>query len=58
MKELIIIKCKAPEATAKEYPPTRYSVTLYGCGNCCRQIFRGMKFCPECGRRIKWERRS
>ena len=31
-------------------------VTWYFCcGECRRSIQQGWKFCPECGKRVKWE---
>ena len=29
--------------------------TNYTCGACGRMITRAYKFCPECGKKVKWE---
>ena len=42
------------QTQAKEYKPTRYSDTLYGCGACGQEIRTGEKTCPRCGRKIQW----
>ena len=39
---------------AKEYPPTRYSETLYGCGACGMELTGKPHYCGNCGQAIKW----
>ena len=40
----------------KKYPPTRYSDTTFGCRACGHELPEGKpRFCPECGRPVKWE---
>ena len=39
----------------KEYPPTRYSATTYGCGICGHELEKGHPhFCSNCGQAIDW----
>lgn len=41
---------KAQEAVE---PTWRLGVPF--CSNCGRQFMRGYKYCPDCGRAVKWE---
>jgi hypothetical protein len=43
-------KLKAQEAVE---PSWRRGIPF--CGKCCRQFGRGFKYCPDCGRAVKWE---
>ena len=43
------------EQYPKEYPPTRYSATTYGCGICGHELEKGHPhFCSNCGQAIDW----
>jgi len=44
----------ASQQQAKEFPPTRYSETLYGCGACGMELTGKPHFCGNCGQAIKW----
>ena len=46
---------EAEPQQAKEYEPTRYSDTLYGCGKCGQEIRKGDRSCPRCGTQIRWK---
>ena len=43
---------------AKEYPPTRYSATLYGCGICGQELTGRPRYCSTCGQAIRWVKKE
>lgn len=43
------------EQEAVEPIPPEDEFSLYRCGKCHRQLFRCVdKYCPRCGRKVKW----
>jgi rubrerythrin len=45
------------EQRPKEYPPTRYNATTFGCGICGHELEKGTPhYCSYCGQAIDWSR--
>ena len=39
----------------KHYEPTRYNGELFACGDCKHELEKKPRFCPYCGKEVKWE---
>ena len=52
----IIELLQAEPVEPKRYPETRYNGPLVACGDCLHELMdKKPKFCPYCGKPVKWE---
>ena len=49
-----IVLLKEQEAVSPKYIDGKLNHFIK-CGKCNTDLMRGMKYCPQCGKKVKWE---
>lgn len=54
VKRVLELLLEKEAVEPKHYEPTRYNGELFACGDCKHELEKKPRFCPYCGKEVKW----